>query len=80
MNRSQQPGMTHYRNSGLHNAHDYLGTPVAVVAEACRDYATSQFESYRELPPVLRREKTRGTEVRVPYPSGRVYNNAARNY
>jgi len=79
LNRYQQPGTTNYRNPGLHDAHGYFGASVA-VAEAHRDFATSQFESYRELPSVLRREKTQGTEIRVPYPSGRVYNNAARNY
>lgn len=62
------------------NAHGYAEIPVAVPAEAHQDFATSQLESYRELPQVLGSGRTQGSEVRVPYPSGRVYDNAARYY
>ncbi|KAB1225458.1 hypothetical protein CJ030_MR1G019340 [Morella rubra] len=79
-NQYLQAGRPHYRNTGVPNAHGYAEIPVAVPAEAHQDFATSQLESYRELPQVLGSGRTQGSEVRVPYPSGRVYDNAARYY
>lgn len=76
LNQSQQAGLNHYPNTGMHDTH---GTPVAAAAEAHQAYAASQFESYRERQHMLGSGRTQGTE-RVPYPSGRVYNNASRHY
>lgn len=79
LNQYQQAGVTHHPNTGIHDAHK---TPVAAVAEAQQDYATSQYESYKERQHLLGSVsgRTPGAEARVPYPSGRVYNNAARHY
>ncbi|GMY23501.1 hypothetical protein FCV25MIE_18742 [Fagus crenata] len=79
LNQYQQAGVTHHPNTGIHDAHK---TPVAAVAEAQRDYATSQYESYKERQHLLGSVsgRTPGAEARVPYPSGRVYNNAAHHY
>ena len=75
LNQSQQAGLNHYPNTGMRDSH---GTPVAAAAEAHQAYAASQFDSYRERQHMLGSGRTQGTE-RVPYPSGRVYNNASRH-
>ena len=76
--------MNHYRNTGLQDACGYSGaaaTGPIIAGETPRAYASSQYESHRERPQFSGGGRARGNEVRIPYPEGRVYNNAgARHY
>ncbi|KAJ4849637.1 hypothetical protein Tsubulata_017747 [Turnera subulata] len=77
----QQAGMSTYPSTGLQDARGYSGTAVAgAAAEAHQSYPTSQFDSYRDRPQFAGGGRTQGTEGRVPYPEGRVYNNAGGRY
>ncbi|XP_057980735.1 uncharacterized protein LOC131166314 [Malania oleifera] len=79
LHQYQQAGMSLYpNNTGLSDAHGYGGAAAAAAAEdAHRAYA---FESYRERGQFLGHGRTQGTEARVPYPGGRVYNTGGRYY
>ncbi|KAA8534606.1 hypothetical protein F0562_032135 [Nyssa sinensis] len=78
LHQYQEAGMGHHpTNMGLIDPHSYSG---AAAAEAHRAYA-SQFESNRERHSFLGGGRSQGTEARVPYPEGRVYNKTgARHY
>uniref|UniRef100_A0A5B7BA73 Uncharacterized protein n=1 Tax=Davidia involucrata TaxID=16924 RepID=A0A5B7BA73_DAVIN len=80
LHQYQEAGMGHHppNNTGPIDPHGYSR---AAAIEAHRAYATGQFESYRERTPFLGGGRSQGTDARVPYPEGRVYNNSgARHY
>ncbi|KAJ6900900.1 hypothetical protein NC652_026866 [Populus alba x Populus x berolinensis] len=83
LSQYQQSSMGHYPNTGLQ---DTRGYSVAAAAgstgggETHRGYASSQFESNRERPQYGVGGRAQGNEGRVPYPEGRVYNNAGTRY
>ncbi|KAJ6349831.1 hypothetical protein OIU78_006096 [Salix suchowensis] len=84
LSQYQQASMNHYRNTGLQDARGYSGAaatgPIS-GGETPRAYASSQYESHRERPQFSGGGRAKGNEVRIPYPEGRVYNNAgARHY
>ena len=84
LSQYQQASMNHYRNTGLQDARGYSGaaaTGPIIAGETPRAYASSQYESHRERPQFSGGGRAKGNEVRIPYPEGRVYNNAgARHY
>ncbi|KAL9388320.1 hypothetical protein Peur_016925 [Populus x canadensis] len=83
LSQYQQSSMGHYPNTGLQ---DTRGYSVAAAAgstgggETHRGHASSQFESNRERPQYGAGGRAQGNEGRVPYPEGRVYNNAGTRY
>ena len=84
LSQYQQASMNHYRNTGLQDARGYSGAaatgPIS-AGETPWAYASSQYESHRERPQFSGGGRAKGNEVRIPYPEGRVYNNAgARHY
>eukprot|EP00258_Populus_trichocarpa_P007342 XP_002311929.3 uncharacterized protein LOC7486877 [Populus trichocarpa] len=84
LSQYQLASMSHYPNTGLQDARGYSGAaatgPIS-AGETHRAYASSQFESYRGRPQYGGRGRAQGNEGRIPYPEGRVYNNAgARHY
>lgn len=84
LSQYQQASMNHYRNTGLQDARGYSGAAATGPiggGETPRAYASSQYESHRERPQFSGGGRAKGNEVRIPYPEGRVYNNAgARHY
>ncbi|KAK2971314.1 hypothetical protein RJ640_001340 [Escallonia rubra] len=58
---------------------DLCGYGGAAVSDRSRSYY-DQHDSHREPPPFLGRGRGLGSEGRVPYPQGRVYNNAGARY
>ncbi|KAI9389207.1 hypothetical protein POPTR_008G001700v4 [Populus trichocarpa] len=84
LSQYQQASRSHYPNTGLQDARGYSGAaatgPIS-AGETHRAYASSQFESYRGRPQYGGGGRAQGNEGRIPYPEGRVYNNAgARHY
>ncbi|XP_061986620.1 uncharacterized protein LOC133705437 [Populus nigra] len=84
LSQYQQASMSHNPNTGLQDARGYSGAaatgPIS-AGETHRAYASSQFESYRGRPQYGGGGRAQGNEGRIPYPEGRVYNNAgARHY
>jgi len=84
LSQYQQASMSHYPNTGLPDARGYSGAaatgPIS-AGETHRAYASSQFESYQGRPQYGGGGRAQGNEGRIPYPEGRVYNNAgARHY
>lgn len=68
---------------------DHQSRPVSVdprcyggvaPVEVQRSYETGQYDFYRERPPSVAGERILETEGRVPFPEGRVYNNARARY
>ncbi|KAL6989173.1 hypothetical protein U1Q18_014925 [Sarracenia purpurea var. burkii] len=80
LHQYQLAGSNHHpTNAGPVDPRDYGRT--AAAAEAQRAYGTGQLdESYRERAPSLGGGRNQGSVTRVPFPEGRVYNNAGSRY
>ncbi|KAA8539060.1 hypothetical protein F0562_025752 [Nyssa sinensis] len=79
LHQYQEAGMGQHppNNTGPIDPHGYSR---AAATEAHRAYATGQFELYREQTPFLGGRRRQGTDARVPYPEGRVYNNTGARH
>ncbi|XP_059665857.1 uncharacterized protein LOC132311777 isoform X2 [Cornus florida] len=76
----QQAEMDHHlTNTAPRDPYGYGGA-AAAEAQAHRAYSADRFEPYREQTQFLGAGISQGTEGRVPYPHGRVYNNAGARY
>ncbi|CAK9171114.1 unnamed protein product [Ilex paraguariensis] len=75
LHQYQQAGISHHLViASSVDPHGYSGS---AATEAHQAYATGQYESYRDRTSSLGGGRSQGTEGRVPYPQGRVYNNNA---
>ncbi|KAJ6717436.1 hypothetical protein OIU79_005588 [Salix purpurea] len=83
LSQYQQSSTSHYPNTGLQGTRGYSVAAAAGSTgggETHRGYASSQIESYRERPQYGAGGRAQGNEGRIPYPEGRVYNNAGTRY
>lgn len=80
LHQYQQAGLSSHPNSGLQDVRGYGGTAVAVSAGEIHGYRTGSFESQGDRSHFTGGRRTQGSEVRVPYPEGRVYNTSSQYY
>lgn len=84
--KESQERLQKYHQAGMSDRQSRPGSIVphgyggVAAAEAHRSYGTGQYDFYRERPPSVGGGRSLETEGRVPFPEGRVYNNARARY